>query len=162
MARRKINAVRVQIEGVEEITRLLTSVGLTFKSDQTVRIMQQGAKILDARITLRAPRRTGRLQSGVYTASQISNEFTQLTRKGRPINANLRYPPRPGQVLVWESVFYGTFVERGRRRGSKSGYMRRRPYFKAAAREAKPTVQAFILRRLEKLVEERWNAGFRG
>lgn len=160
MARKKINAVRIKIDGIKDIEQRLLSVGLTPKSDETVRIMQQGAKILDARITLRAPRRTGRLQSGVVTASQLSNEYRQLTRKGKSISSNLRYPPRPGQVLVWESVFYGTFVERGRKRGSRSGYQRRRLYFRAAAREAKPTVQAFILRRLEKLIEQRWNAGY--
>lgn len=160
MARRKINTLRIKIDGIEEIERRLTVVGLTYKSDATVRILQQGAKILDARITLRAPRRTGRLKSGVVTASQLSTDYVPLTRKGKPISSNLRYPPRPGQVLVWESVFYGTFVERGRKRGGRSGYMRRRPYFRAAAREAKPTVQAFVLRRLERLINERWAAGW--
>ena len=155
-------AVRVRIDGIKQLEDRLTTVGLTLRSPAVTREVQRGADIMAARAKARAPSDLGNLRRGIYTASKERQGFVQLTRKGRRINSGLRYPPRPGQVVLVSSIYYSLFVERGRKRNSKRGYMRARPYFRSAVRESREVATAFILRRLEKLIEERWKAGFRG
>lgn len=156
MTRRGRLAVRVRFEGVQRVAADLERVGLTLRSPEVTAEVQRGADILAARAKMRAPVRTGALRTGIYTASALRSGFTQLTRRGRRLNSDLRYPPRSGQVLLVSSVFYSAFVERGRRRNSKRGYMRARPYFRAAVRESRDTAEAFIVRRIQKLIESRW------
>lgn len=156
MARR--NAVRVKFEGLKEIEQRLTTVGLTLRSPQVVREIQRGAEVMAARARTRAPSDTGKLRRGIYTASTESYRFSQLSRNGKRINSPLRYPPRPGQVVVVSSVFYGLFVERGRKRRQGVGRQKAQRFFRVSIREAQPTASAFILRRLQRLIEERWAA----
>ncbi len=160
MARR--NAVRVKFEGLKEIEQRLTTVGLTLRSPQVVREIQRGAEVMAARARTRAPSDTGNLRRGIYTASTESYRFSQLSRNGKRINSPLRYPPRPGQVVVVSSVFYGLFVERGRKRRKGVGRQKAQRFFRVSIRDTQPIAMAFVLRRLERLIEQRWQAGFRG
>ena len=156
MARR--NAVRVKFEGLKEVEQRLTAVGLTLKSPEVVREIQRGAEVMAARARTRAPSDTGKLRWGIYTASTESYRFSQLSRNGKRINSPLRYPPRRGQVVVVSSVFYGLIVERGRKRRQGVGRQKAQRFFRVSIRETQPTASAFILRRLQRLIEERWAA----
>lgn len=158
MARR--NAVRIKIDGIKEIQGRLEKVGLTLRSPAVTREIQRGAEVMAARARARAPQDTGKLRQGIYTASTESYRFSQLSRNGRRINSPLRYPPRPGQVVVVSSVFYGLFVERGRKRRKGVGRQRAQRFFRVGVKEAQPVASAFIMRRLEKLIEQRWAAGW--
>jgi len=160
MARR--NAVRIKIDGIQDVEKRLATVGLTLRSPAVTREIQRGADVMAARARARAPQDTGKLRQGIYTASTERNGFVALTRRGQRINSPLRYPPRRGQVVVVSSVFYGLWVERGRKRRKGVGRQKAQRFFRVGVKEAQPVASAFILRRLEKLVEERWNAGFRG
>ena len=160
MARR--NAVRIKIEGIQDVEKRLATVGLTLRSPAVTREIQRGADVMAARARARAPQDTGKLRQGIYTASTERNGFVALTRRGQRINSPLRYPPRRGQVVVVSSVFYGLWVERGRKRRKGVGRQKAQRFFRVGVKEAQPVASTFILRRLEKLVEERWNAGFRG
>lgn len=158
MARR--NAVRIKIDGIKEIQGRLEKVGLTLRSPAVTREIQRGAEVMAARARARAPQDTGKLRQGIYTASTESYRFSQLSRNGRRINSPLRYPPRPGQVVVVSSVFYGLFVERGRKRRKGVGRQRAQRFFRVGVKEAQPVASVFVLRRLQKLIEERWAAGW--
>ena len=160
MARR--NAVRVKFEGLKEIEQRLASVGLTLRSPAVTREIQRGAEVMAARARTRAPSDTGKLRQGIYAASTESYRFSQLSRNGKRINSPLRYPPRPGQVVVVSSVFYGLIVERGRKRRKGVGRQKAQRFFRVSIRDTQPIAMAFVLRRLEKLIDERWNVGFRG
>ena len=165
-------AVRVNFEGLKEIEQRLTAVGLTVRSPEVVREIQRGADVMAARAKTRAPIDTGNLRRGIYTASTERNDFVELSRKGKRINSPLRYPPRRGQVVIVSSVYYGLWVERGRKvrpgafddKGNRTsrgvGRQRAKRFFRVSIRETQPTAMAFVLRRLEKLVEQRWNAGY--
>ena len=157
MARR--NAVRIKIDGLKDVEGRLAAVGLTLRSPEVTREIQRGAEVMAARARARAPQDTGKLRQGIYTASTERNGFVALTRKGQRINSPLRYPPRRGQVVVVSSVFYGLFVERGRKRRKGVGRQRAVRFFRVGVKEAQPVASAFILRRLQQLVEKRWTAG---
>ena len=158
MARR--NAVRIKIDGIKDVEGRLAAVGLTLRSPEVTREIQRGAEVMAARARSRAPSDTGKLRQGIYTASAERNGFVALTRRGNRINSPLRFPPRRGQVVVVSSVFYGLFVERGRKRRKGVGRQRAQRFFRVGVKEAQPVASAYILRRLEKLVQERWNAGY--
>lgn len=149
-------AVRVKFDGLKEIASDLEKIGLTLRSPEVTAEIQRGADLLAARAKAKAPVDTGNLRTGIYTASAQRDGFRALSRKGKRINTGLRYPARPGQVLLVSSVFYSRFVERGRNKKSKSGYMRARPYFKSAVNESKETATAFMLTRIRKLIESKW------
>ncbi len=158
MARR--NAVRIKIDGIKEIQGRLEKVGLTLRSPEVTREIQRGAEVMAARARARAPQDTGKLRQGIYTASTERNGFVALTRRGQRINSPLRFPPRRGQVVVVSSVFYGLWVERGRKRRKGVGRQRAQRFFRVGVKEAQPVASAFIMRRLEKLIEQRWAAGW--
>ena len=160
MARR--NAVRIKIDGIKDVQGRLAAVGLTLRSPEVTREIQRGAEVMAARARTRAPSDTGKLRMGIYTASTESYRFSQLSRNGKRINSPLRYPPRPGQVVVVSSVFYGLIVERGRKRRKGVGRQKAQRFFRVSIRDTQPIAMAFVLRRLEKLIDERWNVGFRG
>ncbi len=157
MARRRGRlAVRVKFQGLKEISADLEKVGLTLRSPEVTAEVQRGADLMAARVRARAPVDQGNLRRGVYTASAQRDGFTPMTRRGRPINRGLRYPARPGQVVLVSSVFYSQFVDKGRKKSSKRGYMRARPFFRSGVNESRETAQSFILARLRKLIESKW------
>ena len=158
MARR--NAVRIKIDGLKDVEGRLAAVGLTLRSPEVTREIQRGADVMAARARSRAPSDTGKLRQGIYTASTERNGFVALTRRGNRINSPLRFPPRRGQVVVVSSVFYGLWVERGRKRRKGVGRQRAVRFFRVGVKEAQPIASAFILQRLQKLVESRWTAGY--
>jgi HK97 gp10 family phage protein len=148
-------AVRIRFDGLKEIAGDLEKVGLTLRSPEVTAEIQRGADIMAARAKARAPQDIGNLRAGIYTVSALRDGFRPLTRRGKRINSGLRYPARPGQVLLVSSVFYSRFVEQGRSKKSKRGYMRRRPYFKSAVNESRQIAQSFMLARIRKLIESK-------
>ncbi len=161
MARR--NAVRIKIDGLKDVQGRLEKVGLTLRSPEVTREIHRGADVMAARARARAPQDTGKLRMGIYTASTERNGFVQLRRprNNQRLNDPLKFPPRRGQVVVVSSVYYGLWVERGRRGGigrdkRRFGRQRSRRFFRVGIREAQPVASAFILRRLQKLIESRW------
>jgi HK97 gp10 family phage protein len=150
-------AVRIRFDGLREIAGDLEKIGLTLRSPEVTAEVQRGADIVAARAKVKAPQDKGNLRTGIYTVSALRDGFRPLTRYGNRLNSGLRYPARPGQVLLVSSVYYSLFVERGRSKKGKGGYMRARPYFKVAVNESKETAQAFILARIRKLIESKWN-----
>lgn len=156
--RRGRQAVRIQFQGLKEIQSSLERVGLTLRSPEVTKEVQRGAEIMAVRARQRAPVDEGNLRRGIYTASALRDGFTPLSRRGRAINAGLRFPPRAGQVVLVSSVYYSQFVDRGRKRSSKRGYMRARPFFRSAVRESRESAQNFILARLKRLIEQKMSA----
>lgn len=158
MARRNAGrlAVRVRFDGLREISADLERIGLTLRSPEVTAEIQRGADLMAARARARAPVDLGNLRAGIYSASSLRDGFRQIMRRGRRINQGLRYPPRAGQVLLVSSVFYSRFVERGRKRTSKMGYVRSRPFFRGAVNDSRETAQAFMLMRIQKLIERQW------
>ena len=152
MARRR--AVRIRVTGMRDVQKRLTAAGLTMEQPEVVRIMQAGAEMMAERSRERAPYRTGALRSGIYTASSLLNNYVPLTRRGRKLTSPLRYPPRPRQVVVVSSVFYGLILEAGG--AGKRG--RKRRFFRSGIRQAQPAASAYILDRLNRLIEARYGA----
>jgi hypothetical protein len=170
----------VQVSVHDDVSWRLKAVGLTMKSAQVVSEIQRGAGILVAAVQRRAPVRSGLLRRGVYSASQQRNNFVQLTRGGRRMNSPLKRPPVRGQVLVVSSVFYQLWVEKGRKAqshafdvlrpgekrarsvGLQGGRKRGRPFFRPAIKDAKPSAEAFIVRRIDRLIMVSYERGRAG
>ncbi len=169
------NLVKVSVTGVEATIRQLKTVGLTLRSPEVTREIQRGAEIMAAGVRRRVPvGATGNLRRGVYTASTLRNNFVQLTRptSGRRVNDPLKFLRR-GTVLVVSSTFYGLWVEKGRKArtadptrarkherrtvGLMSGRKRGRPFFRPGIKETQATAEAFIVRRLDRLIQQRVN-----
>lgn len=153
MSRRR--AVRIRVTGVRDVQKRLTAAGLTMDQPEVIRVMQAGAEMMADRARERAPYRTGALRSGIYTASSLLNNYVPLARRGRKLNSPLRYPPRPRQVVVVSSVYYGLILEVGGT--GKRG--RKRRFFRAGIRQAQPAASVYILERLNRLIEARYAAG---
>jgi len=87
MARR--NAVRIKIDGIQDVQQRLATVGLTLRSPAVTREIQRGAEVMAGRARARAPQDIGKLRRGIYTASSESYRFPQLSRNGQRINSPL-------------------------------------------------------------------------
>lgn len=153
--RRGRQAVRIQFQGLKEIQSSLERAGLSLRSPEVTQEVQRGAEIMAVQARQRAPVDLSNLRRGIYTASALRSGYTPLTRRGRSINAGLRFPPRAGQVVLVSSVYYSGFVDRGRKRSSKRGYMKARPFFRSAVRQSRESAQNFILARLKRLIDRK-------
>lgn len=154
--RRGRQALRIKFDGLRQIEGDLMRVGLTLRSPEVTAEVQRGADVIAARVKLRAPVATGALRAGIYTASALRSGFIPLSRRGRPINSPLRFPPRQGQVVLVSSVFYSAFVDRGRAATSKRGRMRPRRFFRVGVQESRGIAESYIITRIKRLVESRW------
>lgn len=171
------NRVKVQVDGIQDVMNQLRAVGIAWRSPQVVVELQRGAEILAAGVRQRAPvGATGNLRRGVYTASKQKNNFQQLVRpqSGRRVNEPLKFL-NSGTVLVVSSTYYALWVEKGRKaraadptRGRKherravglmGGRKRGRPFFRPGIRANRATAEAFIVRRLNRLVQQSVNSG---
>lgn len=179
MARRANNLVSVSVND-HNLPIRLKRFGLTLRSPQVTIEMQRGAEIMAESARRRAPvGATGLLRKGVYTASSVRNNYQQLTRRGgQKVNSPLKFPPRRGQVVIVTSTFYGRWVERGRKRrdamygpgfegksherravGLQGRRKRGRPFFRPGIKAAQPTAEAFVVRRLERLITQAYERG---
>lgn len=167
MARRRAGKLRVQFE--ENVTRKLDQVSKGLHSQAMTTEVHRAAAIIALSVRRRAPvGETGALQRGVYVVSRARNDQPAIQRRGRSIVQGLKYPPVPGQALVVSGTYYSQWVERGRKvRGADStrgaaherravGKVRKRPFFNAGVREARPTAESFLRRRIARIVEEAW------
>lgn len=162
--------IRIKID--DQSTKALEALRLTLRSPELTQEMQRGGEIMALAVRQRAPIRTGTLRKGVYTASSLRNNYVALTRGGRKVNAPLPRPPsKPGYVLVVSSVYYGMFVEKGRKpraadptRGVKherravgkmAGRLRGRQFFRPAIRASRPTAESYIRRRIDRIIAEK-------
>ena len=160
----------VHIDGIEDAVKMLSRVDKSLRSPQVIVEIQRGADLMAASAQRKARRRTGGLAKGVYTASQVRYNKPVVTRQvGRhtqDIVQGLHDPPVLGQVLIVAGTFYGRWVEKGRKpraadKDSAKAHERRgvgrtprRPFFKPGIKEAQPSAEAFIKRRLERLIQE--------
>lgn len=164
---KKRNLVAVAVR--DDVSWRLKAVGLTLRSPQMTKELQRGAGILVAAVQRKAPvGATGNLRRGVYSASPLRNDFVQLMRRGKKLNSPLKRPPVRGQVLVVSSTYYTLWVEKGRKArtadatrsakherravGLQGGRKRGRPFFYPAIKAARPSAEAFIARRIERLI----------
>ncbi len=171
-------AVRVRLKLQEDLSPRLKQVGLTLRSPQVSSIIQEGAEVIAEEARRRAPLgATGNLRGGIYTASTLRSGFRQLTRRGgEKVNSPLKYPPRPGQVLVISSTFYALWVEKGRKPRSKYDVLRSgeravkrtvgrqfatrkrgKPFFQSAVRAKRAEAERLINGKLEKLIQDKLN-----
>ena len=170
MAKRPGVRLMISPEGMNMTLQALAEVDTTIRSPEVTRIVQTGAEQMAGaarRLAVRGA--TGNLQRGIYTASKLKNQYVALFRRnGKPVTSPLRYPAVAGQVLVVSSVFYGRWVEKGRRerdvrpknrfeRQAKVGRQfnsrrRGRPFFRPGIRIGRPGAEAYIVSNLEKLI----------
>jgi len=163
---------KIRIKVDDQSTKALQALRLTLRSPELTEEMQRGGEIMAHAVRQRAPIRTGTLRKGVYTASSLRNNFAALSRGGRKVNSPLPRPPsKPGYVLVVSSVYYGMFVEKGRKPraadptraksherravGKMGGRLRGRQFFRPAIRASRPTAESFIRRRIERIIREK-------
>jgi hypothetical protein len=158
MAKRRLG-VKVRVQLSEDVTQYLIKTKATLHSPAITLEVHRGAAILAAEVKRRAPRDTGALASGVYVASTVRSDYREVTRQrnGQRVSSPLRYPPKAGQVLVAQSVFYTLWVEKGRKAARSAdkrgvGRMKRRPYFRPGIRAATPLAESYIKRRLEAIL----------
>jgi hypothetical protein len=167
MARRRAGKLRVKFD--ENVTSKLAQVTKGLHGPAVTAEVHHAASFIAASVRRRAPvGETGNLQRGVYVISRSKNEQPSIQRRGRNIVQGLRFPPVPGQALVVSGTYYGVWVERGRKvRGSDPsrgaaherravGRGRRRPFFNAGVREAKPMAESFLRRRISRIIDESW------
>ena len=164
----------VQFTLRENVRPRLKAVGLTMRSPTVTKIVQEGVELLVEAVQKRAPMKSGLLRQGVYSTSFLKNNFRQLTRRGERMNSPLKRGPVQGQVLVVSSVFYQRWVEKGRKANGthdvmqagkrrvgvqQRGRKRGRPFFRPAVRAEKPRAEMFIVRRLDRLIEQTFEDG---
>lgn len=167
----------IAISLTESVTPCLRAMGLTLKSPEITREVQRGAQMMAAAAQRRVPVvKTGGLKRGIYTVSLLKDNRPVISRRRTTnIVQELRRPPVRGQVLVVSGTFYGLWVEKGRaarvkdagrakaheRRavGLQGGRKRGRPFFKKAIREARPSAELFVARRIERLLVEAFEKG---
>lgn len=168
MARRRAGKLRVQFD--ENVTARLNRVTVGLHGPRITTEVHHAASYIASAVRRRAPvGKTGALQRGVYVVSRIRNEQPSIQRRGHSIVQGLRYPPVPGQALVVSGTYYSQWVERGRKarvadssRGTKHerravGRGRRHPFFAAGVREARPTAESFLRRRIARIVQESYD-----
>lgn len=170
------SAVSIRFKLQENLTPRLKQIGLTMRSPKVSTIIQAGAELIAEEARRRAPLGpTGNLRAGVCTASWVINHYRPLTRRGgKAVNSPLRYPPRPGQVLVVSSTFYSLWVEKGRKPRSQYDVLRRgerapkrtvgrqfakrkrgKPFFRPAVRAKRTEAEQHITRQLDQLIQNR-------
>jgi hypothetical protein len=156
----------------ENVTAALKDLDISLKGPGVARALHAGATMIAEAARPDAPTASGQLKAGVFTASILHNEYRPLVRArtGRRLNSPLKFPPRPRQALVWSSVFYTRFIEKGRKprsvydvekkgvRGVRrnTGRIRKRPFFQRAKRRMRKPATEEITRRLQQLIEEAW------
>ncbi len=168
MARRR--AGKLNVEFTENVTAKLNQVTTGLHGPRITREVHAAAAIIAASVKRRAPvGKTGNLRAGVYVTSKMQDGRPTIQRRGRNIVLPLKYPPLPGQALVVSGTYYTQWVEKGRSvRGADKerskrherravGKMRRRPFFNAGVREAKPLAESFLRRRIARIITEDWN-----
>lgn len=167
MARRRN---RVQVEVQDHVALALKDTLGSMRGPPIDHALHEGIDMVTQAAAQDAPRDTGQLAAGVYTASFLTNHYRPLVRlsNGKRLNSPLKFPPRRGQALSVSSVFYTRFVEggvkgaagpsrtarKGRYRGL--GYQKRRPFFQAAKRRFLKKAVDHVQARLVKIVEGAW------
>jgi len=169
--RRTRNRILTKVD--ENVTAALKDLQISLRGPGVARALHAGADMIAQAARPNAPKDRGRLKAGVYTASILRNEFRPLVRlrTGQPLNSPLKFPPPPRQALVWSSVFYTRFIERGRKPQGRAlgpalpqrigkqravGRIRKRPFFQSAKRRMRKPAAEEISRRMKQLIEEAW------
>lgn len=177
MAKRR--GLRLSIKVQENVTAKLKAEQIALRGPSVARALHEGATLMRDAARALAPEDTGQLRRGVYVASMVANEYAPLVRPstGQRLNSPLRFPPRPKQAVVVNSVFYTRWVEKGRTPraalqgplvvgqtrtgkwravGRQGGRKRGRPFFMRAIRRTRPQATAHVQRRLVQLIEGTW------
>ena len=167
MAKRRGRVV-IKTEGVADVRLMLRRLEIAVGAPEVVRIMQEGAGLMAAAVSARAPQGpTGNLRKSVYTASKLKNNYKPLSRRGKLVTKPLKHLPKGSLVLVTTGAFYTKFVEKGKKtrqgpqlkarqhRKGGVGRMKARPFFRAAINSSRPLASAFIVRRLDRFLQEK-------
>lgn len=156
MARRRTRRISMRV--TQNVSGKLAKIDLGLKGAAVDRGLLEAADYLAGIARRRAPRRTGTLQAGIYTASSFRDNHPRRREVGRP-----KYPPKPGQALIVAGTFYQRWVEYGRkakqgpaRKGAQRGVgrMRRRPFFRQAITSGLPAARAIVAKKLQRIIEE--------
>lgn len=150
--RRRVRRLRLAVQ--EDVRKELRRIDVSLKGPTMDVGLLEAADYLAAIARARAPRRTGRLASGIYTANAYRNNHP-----GGKTAMRLKRPPKPGTAVVVAGVFYQRFYEYGRKRRegtpTKRGVpkQRRRPFFRQALQSGLPGAKAILQRRARRIVE---------
>lgn len=156
MARRRARRISMRVQ--QNVSAKLAKIDLGLKGAAVDAVLLEAADYLAGIARRRAPRRTGTLQAGIYTANSYRNNHPGLRAVKR-----LKYAPKPGTAAVVGGTFYQRYVEYGRkakagpaRKGAQRGLgrMRRRPFFRQAIQSGMPGARAIVSKRLQRIIEE--------
>jgi hypothetical protein len=166
MARRR-NRLQVKVE--DHVALAVTETLGAMRGPPIDHALHEGVDMITVAAAQGAPRDSGQLAAGVYTASFLINHYRPLVRlrNGQRLNSPLKFPPRRGQALSVSSVFYTRFVEGGvkgaagpsrtaRSRFRGLGYQKRRPFFQSAKRRFRQKAVDHVQARLVKIIEGAW------
>jgi hypothetical protein len=159
MAKRRRSGRRLQVTVEENVTQALSRTQTAIKSPTVARALVAGAKMIQQAVQAEAPTDTGSLQRGIYVASMFGDEYRPLVRAktGRPITRPLKRQPSGNQALVHGAVFYGRFVQQGRKKGGKRGYVRARPFFRRGVRRNRQAAAKLINNKLGEMLKRAWD-----
>lgn len=156
MARRRTRRISMRV--TQNVSSKLAKIDLGLKGAAVDAGLLEAADYLAGIARRRAPRKTGTLQAGIYTANSYRNNHPGLRQVTKP-----KYPARPGQALIVGGAFYQKWVEYGRkakagpaRKGAQRGVgrMRRRPFFRQAIQSGLPGARAMVAKKLQRIIEE--------
>lgn len=157
----KVRMGRLAVKMEENVSAKLKAVGMSIHSPEVVTELQRGAEIMAQGARTRAPIQSGLLRRGIYTIS-----LYKLNMPGDKRILMPRYLPRTNQVLIVSGTFYSNWVEYGRkgRKGDHNaakkklhrsvGKVKRTPFFRSGITSMRGTAEAFIARRIQRLIEQ--------
>jgi hypothetical protein len=157
--RRRVRRLRLSVQ--QNVTQELRRIDVGLKGPTMDVGLLEAADYMAGIARARAPRRTGTLASGIYTANAYRNNHPG----GRAVQ-RLKRPPKPGTAVVVAGVFYQRFYEYGRKRrraaqagengaAGRRGVARqpRRPFFRQALQAGLPGARAIIAKRAKRVIE---------
>lgn len=153
MARR----ATLKIEGLEELSRQLQTLGESPEGDKAEQVLLEGAQTLSTEAERRAPRgQRGNLKEALRT-----KKLDRRGRKTAPAIAAIDRKKAPHAHLV-ERGTQERYRRRGRvqimgisaNRGAPTGKMPKQPFFYPAVRSRKNEVARVITTGLQQLIEE--------
>jgi hypothetical protein len=150
--RRRVRRLRLAVQ--QNVTQELRRIDIGLKGPVMDVGLLEAADYLADIARARAPRRTGTLAEGIYTANAYRSNHP-----GGRATMRLKRPPKPGTAVVAAGVFYQRFYEYGRKRRegtpTKRGVpkQRRRPFFRQALQSGMPGAKAILQRRAKRIIE---------
>ena len=162
MAKRRSTRNRLQVKVDENVTKALLGVQKSFTSTHIRKALHEGAQLIAASVRAAAPSGDGVLREGVYVASALGDEYRPLYRrrgKRQLVTKPLQRKPGRFQAVVKSSVFYGTFVQRGRTSAARHGFVKPNPFFSRGLRKSRKRASEMIRQQIEATIRKGWESG---